>query len=422
MSDILLLLASVFFTSLFLLVVFNYHTRRVIERYILKPSYGVTDPLFSRSMSGILAADFSEGNKIQTLVDGEEIFSTMLEDIRKAQKSINLESFVYSSGLVSRQFIAALQERSRAGVAVHVLLDWMGSSELDQEHYDALREAGVKVVKYRKPHWYTLPRINNRSHRKILVIDGVIGFTGGVGIADQWLHGRDGHAPWRDTHYRLEGPIVAKMQAAFLENWLKSHARVLEGEHYFPELSPKGSVCCQVFTSSADGIEAIRLMYILSIACAKEHIRISNAYFVPDPALVHALVRAHHRGIRVEIIVPGDKTDQRLVREVSRASWKKLLQAGIHIYEYQPTMYHGKLFIVDNTWTSIGSANCNGRSFTLDDEMNINILDENFAKEQIALFMKDKERSKLVEYRQWKKRSIWKKAIGQCGRLLSGQF
>ena len=373
-------------------------------------------------MSGVLASDFSEGNKIQTLVDGEAIFSAMVEDIKKAQKSINLESFICSSGRVCLQFITALQERSRAGVAVHVLLDWMGSGALDQEHYDALREAGVKVVKYRKPHWYTLPRINNRSHRKILVIDGTIGFTGGVGIADQWLYGRNGYAPWRDTHYRIEGPIVAKMQAAFLENWLKSHARVLEGEHYFPLLTPRGSVQGQVFTSSADGVEAVRLMYLLSIACAKDHIRISNAYFVPDPALIHALVRAHHRGIHVEIIVPGEKTDQRFVREVSRVSWKKLLQAGIHIYEYEPTMHHGKLFIVDDAWVSIGSANCNGRSFTVDDEMNINVLNVDFARDQIALFEADRRYSKLVVYRQWKKRSLWKKETGQCGRLLSGQF
>lgn len=422
MGSFFLLFLSILFTALFLLVIFNYRTREVIARYILKPSYGIHDPLFLRSMAGVLSSSVIEGASIQTLIDGEQIFSSMLAEIKKAQRSINLESFVYSSGRVCDEFIAALQERAQAGIKVHVLLDWMGSSELDQKQYDAMKDAGIKIVKYRKPHWYTLPRINNRSHRKIMVVDGKVGFTGGVGIADEWLYGRRGGPPWHDYHYRIEGPIVAKMQAAFLQNWLKSHAKVLEGEAYFPELLPRGPLQTQVFTSSADGIEAVRLMYLLSIACAKEHIRIMNAYFVPDAAFVHCLVQAFRRGVKIEIIVPGEKTDQRIVREVSRSSWKKLLRAGIQIYEYQPSMHHGKVFIIDDAWVSIGSANCDGRSFAIDDEMNINILNPEFAAEQIALFEKDKTKSVLVDYRDWKKRRPWEKAIGNCGRLISGQF
>lgn len=421
-STILILFFAILITAMVLLVIFNYRTRAVIERYIVKPAYTVDTPLFLRSLQGILSAPSVTGNTVRTLVGGEEIFTAMIEDIRRARASINLESFICSSGRVCEEFIDALEERARAGVKVHILLDWMGSNELDQTHEERLKQSGIQVVKYRKPHWYTLPRLNNRSHRKILVIDGKVGFTGGIGIADQWLHGRNGLPPWRDFHYRLEGPVVANMQAAFLENWLKSHAKVLEGASYFPELPPQGTITAQAFTSSADGIEAVRLTYLLSIACAKQHIRILNAYFVPDRALVQALVRAFRRGVMIEIIVPGERTDQRFVREVSRSSWKKLLRSGIRIYEYQPTMHHGKLLIIDDSWVSIGSANCDSRSFGIDDEMNINIFDRAFAAEQISLFERDKAQSALVDYRAWKRRPFWQKCVGNCGRILSGQF
>ncbi len=423
METLLLLLGSVFLTTILLLVLFNIRTREAIERYFVKPTYTVGEEAFSRSMSGVLSADFCGGNSIQTLVDGEQIFSAMIEEIKKAQVSINLESFVCSSGRVCSSFTAALSERAKAGIPVHVILDWMGSTDLHDDHYRCMKEAGIHVIKYRKPHWYTLPRLNNRSHRKILVVDGKVGFTGGAGIADQWLHDMDGMLAWRDIHYRFEGPIVAKMQAAFMENWLKSHARVLEGEAYFPTLAQKGNVSGQLFTSSADGIEAVRLMFLLAIASAKKSIRILNAYFVPDVSLSRALIHAAtRRGVRVEIVVPGDKTDQRLLQEVSRSSWAKLLQAGVNIYEYQPTMHHGKIFIVDDEFVSIGSANCDGRSFRINDEMNVNVLDKTFAAEQVKVFEEDKKNSRLVTYKQWKRRPLWRKVIGHCGRVLQGQF
>lgn len=423
MGTLILLIMTVLATVLVLLVLFNIRTREAISRYFVRPTYGVRDPLFARSMVGILSADVSQGNAVKTLVGGEEIFPAMIEAMKRAQVSINLESFVCSSGRVCASFTDVLRERAQAGVKVQVILDWMGSSDLHDAHYEQMRAAGIHIIKYRKPHWYTLPRLNNRSHRKILVVDGMVGFTGGAGIADQWLHEVKGVPAWRDIHYRFEGPVVAKLQAAFMENWLKSHANVLEGEMYFPLLSAKGTVSAQVFTSSADGIEAVRLMYLLSIACAKNSIRILNAYFVPDISFSRALIHAAtRRGVKVEIIVPGKVTDQRLLQEVSRSSWGKLLQAGISIYEYQPTMHHGKIFIVDDAFVSVGSANCDGRSFRINDEMNVNILDEQFAAEQIALFENDKRYSHLVTYKQWKRRPVWRKVIGHLGRVLQGQF
>lgn len=422
MSAWINLAVTISITSIILVLLFNYRTRQVITRYRLRPNYAVGDAVFQRTMAGMLAAPFIDGNSIKTLVNGKEIFATMIEDIKRAKTSINLESFIFSSGKVSQEFIEALCERSQAGVKVNVLIDWIGSIDLRDEHGAQLKESGVRIVKYRKPHWYTLPRLNYRSHRKILVIDGRVGFTGGIGIADQWLYGRKGEPAWSDLHYRIEGPIVARMQAAFLDNWLKSHAKVLEGERYFPVLDSNGELTAQLFATSADGIEGVRLMYHASIAAAKKNVRIMNPYFVPDIGFIHTLINAAKRGVTVEVIVPGPYTDQRFLREVSRASWGKLLKAGVKIYEYQPAMQHAKLFIVDDVWVSIGSANCDGRSFAMNDEMNINILDHSFAQEQIALFEKDKQQSKPIVFHEWKKRAWWRKIIGNIGWLVEGQF
>lgn len=413
---------TIFFTALFLLVIFNYRTRQAVERYKIKAKYEVYDDVFFRSMEGVLAAPFLSGNKITTLNDGVEIFPEIIAAVKQATTSITIESFVCSSGVVCDELIDALKERAQAGVKVHVLIDWMGSKELRREQYKEMKMAGIQVVKYRKLHWYTLPRLNNRSHRKIIVIDGKIGFTGGAGIADQWMYPTETMPAWRDIHYRIEGPAVARLQSAFSENWLKSHTRVLEGERYFPKLEPVGDVRMQVFTSSADGIEAVRLMYLMSVACAKKSIRLLSAYFVPDRALTYALIHAKQRGVQIEIMIPGDRTDHHTLQEVTWSAIKRLLREGIPVYEYQPTMHHGKLFIVDDEWVSVGSANCNSRSFAINDEMNVNISHAAFAKEQIALFDNDKQHCRLITYETWKCRPAWRKGIGTIARLIQEQF
>ncbi len=418
-----LLAPVVLLTMLVLIAAFNYRSRKRIERYRLSPKCVLGDPQFCRSMTGILGDPFTEGNRIDTLQDGREIFPAMIEAILAAQRTITLESFVFSSGEVCSSIIAALKERAAAGVRVHVTLDWMGSLALKVRQYRDLKRAGIQVVVHRRLHWYNLMRLNNRSHRKILVIDGKVGFTGGVGIADQWLHARDGMPPWRDTHYCVQGPAVAKMQGVFLDNWLKGHARVLEGERYFPALEPVGDLKAQVFCSSpVDGPETVRLMYLFSMACAQRTIRILNAYFVPDRACIEAILRARRRGVDVQIIVPGKKTDQRFLRSVSRAGWRDLLRAGVKIYEYQPTMHHGKLFIVDDLFVSIGSANFDGRSFLLNDEMNVNVLDEGFAREQAASFERDKADSILMTWERWQARSLLDRMLGSIGQVILSQF
>jgi cardiolipin synthase len=243
-------------------------------------------------------------------------------------------------------------------VKVHILIDWVGSQKMDEALLKEMQNAGAEIYKYHPPRWYNINRLNNRTHRKILVTDGHVGFTGGVGIADEW----GGHAQdkdhWRDTHYRIEGPAVAQMQAAFVDNWLKVSGAVLHGDAYFPALKPAGEHYAQMFMSSQEGgAESMHLMYLLSIAAARKSIDLSMAYFVPDELASDALTAAIKRGVRVRIILPGQNTDTALVRSAGRATWGPFLQAGAQIHEFQPTMYHCKVLVVDGLWVSVGSTN-----------------------------------------------------------------
>jgi cardiolipin synthase len=288
------------------------------------------------------------------------------------------------------------------------MIDWVGSAQMDGELLKSMQDAGVAVVRYHPVRWYTLSKLNNRTHRKLLVVDGKVGFTGGVGIADKWLGNAQDPQHWRDSHFRLEGPAVGQMQAAFIDNWIKATGKVLHGPEYFPPLEGVGESYAQVFRSSPDeGAESVRLMYLLSIASARMTIDIANAYFVPDDLSLETLVAALRRGVKVRILTPGIHTDSEIVRQASRARWGRVLEEGAEIYEYQPTMYHCKVMIVDSLWTSVGSTNFDTRSFRLNDEANLNILDSVFAARQVRIFENDVKQSRQVTYQMWKDRP-WK--------------
>jgi cardiolipin synthase len=324
---------------------------------------------------------------------------------------------------VGRQFAEALAERARAGVKVHVLLDWVGARKLNASLIALMREAGVEVEKYNPLVLYNLARLNHRDHRKLLVVDGEVGFIGGAGLADIWLGNADGPNHWRDNMFRLEGPAVGQMQAAFMDNWMKTSSRVLHGHDYFPELGPAGEDYAQVFKSSPrEGTEEVRLMYLLSIAAAQKSIRLAASYFVPGALTTEELVEACRRGVKVEIILPGARTDSPIVRYASRSKWGPLLEAGVKIYEYQPTMYHCKMMIVDDVWVSVGSANFDNRSFRLNDEANLNVFSAQFAAEQVRIFEEDKQQSHEVSYQEWKKRSPLKKLLERLLAPLRSQL
>ena len=389
----------------------------------LEHRYGVGDPQFHRELGAMLGPATVPGNRIENLENGEQIFPAMLEAVRSAQRTINFETYIYWSGRVGKQFADVLSERARAGVKVNVLVDWVGSQKMDDALAEQMQAAGVEIQRYHPLHWYNLGRMNNRTHRKLLVVDGRIGFTGGVGIADQWAGSAQDPDHWRDSHYRLEGPAVAQMQAAFLDNWIKTTGKVLQGADYFPALEPRGEAIAQVFTSSpSGGGDSMQLMYLLSITAAEHTIDLSASYFVPDDLTRKALLAALGRGVRLRIIVPGKHIDELLVRQASRADWGELLQAGAQIHEYQPTMFHCKLMIVDSQLVSVGSTNFDNRSFRLNDEANLNIYDRGWAERLEDVFEADLARSRKITLEDWKHRPLQQKMVERFSALLSSQL
>lgn len=392
--------------------------RRKVEH-----KYAVADPQFLRTMGALLGPPLEAGNRAETLLNGDQIFPAMLSAIRAAKRTITFETYIYWSGKVGKEFADALSERARAGVRVHILIDWVGSQKMEEALLEQMRQSGVEIHKYHPLRWYTIDRINNRTHRKLLVVDGVVGFTGGVGIADEWSGNAQDPDHWRDTHYRLEGPAVAHMQAAFLDNWMKVSGAVLDSESYFPRIEPDGPHIAQMFQSSAaGGAESMHLMYLLSVAAATRSIDLAMAYFVPDEVALDALEAALRRGVKVRIIMPGPITDASLVRRASRSLWGSILQAGAELYEYQPTMYHCKVLVVDGLWVSVGSTNFDARSFRLNDEANLNIYDREFAQRQIADFENDLKRSRRVTYEEWASRPWTEKAWEKLWSLFRAQL
>ncbi|HEY6893361.1 MAG TPA: phospholipase D-like domain-containing protein, partial [Rhodanobacteraceae bacterium] len=360
-----------------------------IEHQVVR-LYSIEDPQFARAMGVLLGPPIDDGNRFEVLRNGDEIFPSMLSAIREAKTTISFESYIYWSGEVGKAFAEALGERARAGVRVHLLLDWLGSNKMDPAQIAEMERAGVEVRRFHQPRWYELQRFNNRTHRKLLIVDGRIGFTGGVGIADEWAGHAQDPAHWRDTHFRAEGPVVAQMQAVFMDNWVKVTGKVLHGADYFPALTRTGDSRGQVFSSSPEGgSESMRIMYLLAITAATRTIDLSSAYFLPDDLTLKTLVDAAKRGVRIRVITPGEHVDTETVRRASRARWGDLLQAGVKIFEYQPTMYHCKVMIVDGLLVSVGSTNFDNRSFSLNDEANLNLYDREFARQQIEIFRQD---------------------------------
>jgi cardiolipin synthase len=405
------------------LVVANLTTSEKKIEQEIEHLYPVSDPQFARCLGTLLGPAILPGNRVTALINGDQIFPAMLDAIRSASQTITFETFIYWSGSIGKEFAAALIERARAGVKVHLLLDWVGTGKMDDAVLLEMEKAGVGVVKYHPLRWYNLGRLNNRTHRKLLVVDGKVGFTGGVGIADNWLGNAEDPDHWRDSHFKVEGPAVAQIQAAFMDNWIEATARVEHGNAYFPELTSAGTQAAQMFKSStSEASESVRLMYLLSIASAEKSVRIANAYFVPDDLAVATMVAAQRRGVQVEIIVPGRHIDAKIVRRASRSRWEPLLEAGVAIYEYQPTMYHTKVMVVDDLMTSVGSTNFDSRSFRLNDEANLNVLDAEFAASQVRQFEEDRNRSTRLTLEQWRSRPWYQRGVEWLAGLLRLQL
>ncbi len=385
--------------------------------------YGVGDPAFERSLGQLLGPPLVDGNRVRALQNGDKIFPAMLAAIAGARRSVTLESFIYWQGHVAETFSQALCDRARAGVRVHVLLDGLGCNCIRGALIRQMRAAGVEIQIYNVVEFYDLDRINNRTHRKLLVVDGRIGFTGGVGIADNWSGHAQSRQHWRDMHFQVEGPVVAQMQSAFADNWMKMAAAVIHGDDYFPALDAVGTQRCHLFKSAPhEGSDSLRLMFLFSIAAARRTIHLANAYFLPDDLTVQTMVEALERGVKIDIMVPGAHIDKGYVRDASYARWGSLLEAGARFYEYAPTMMHSKLMVIDGQWTSVGSANFDNRSFRLNDEANLNVHDAAFGAEQVAVFEADKRRAREVTLAEWRDRSRPQKLLDGAAALLRSQL
>jgi cardiolipin synthase A/B len=377
------------------------------------------DPRFARSVGPLLGSSFIPGNRVEILRNGDAIFPSMLEAIRAARRTICFETFIYWSGEIGSAFADAFIERAKAGVKVYVLLDYVGSSRMSTELVDRMQEAGCRIERFHPPHLLHPSRINNRTHRKLLVVDGRVGFTGGVGISDKWRGQAQDPDHWRDTHFRITGPAITQMQAVFMVNWIKTVGRVETSEDFFPELEPEGTTAAQLFHSSPeDGRENVRLMFLIGIQSARKSICLTQAYFLPDKQCRRALIDAAARGVRVQVIAPGPLTDSAAVRWASRSTWGELLRGGVHIHEYQPTTLHTKCIVVDGTWCSVGSANFDPRSFRLNDEANLNLIDPVIAKSLGQHFEHDLTQSRRVTLESWCARSLGERILAWfCRRV-----
>lgn len=389
-------------------------------RQPIQADYKVGDDAFVRTMGNVLGPPLLEGNHVQLLQNGDEIFPAMLSAIRSAERTITFENFLFAEGAVSDEFAQALADRASAGVKVHFLQDAMGCNCLRGPAMRGLKSSGAQVEIFRFVHFTSL---NIRTHRKILVIDGKLGFIGGVGISDDWRGDGRTRGLWRDMHYQVQGPAVAQLQQAFIDNWLETRAELLHGDLYFPKLEKAGAHACQAFKSSAgEGSDSARLMLLVSIAAARKSIRIANAYFIPDDLCRRTLVEAIQRGVQVEIITPGPDIDAQTVRAVGKSRWQPLLEAGAHFYEYLPGRFHCKYILVDDCWASVGSANLDNRSLSLNEESNLNVLDPEWVKAHSRVFDEDKNFSREISLRDWHRRPIQEKVRGRVASLFRQQM
>lgn len=404
-------------SSLGLLALLLYTSSARILKNPIESAVSVDDPTFRDFAGPLLGAEFVKGNTIEPLFNGREIFPAMLAAIRSAQKSISLESYIWESGEISDQFCAALIERGRQGVKIHALVDGAGNLKLKLSDVDRMKAAGVEFVVYGREHWYkTKFNLNHRSHRKLLIVDGKIGFTGGVCIADKWLG--DGETPgfWRETQARITGPAVRQMQAVFATNWLQTTSRLLSGPDYFPETPPTGRAFAHCFMSGpGEHPENARLSYLLGIAAARKSIQLSHAYFVPDDLAIDMLLAARQRGVKIEVIVPF-QNDSRFGRAASRSRWDRLLEAGVEFHSYLPTLYHCKMMIVDDVFVTLGSVNFDNRSFSINDEVNISAIDPATARAFQKSFASDKAKSTPLTLAEFRARPFYVKCADRfCG-------
>ena len=362
---------------------------------------------FRRTVEGIIGVPATEGNGIVVLRNGDEIFPAMLDAVAKARRTIDLLTFVYWEGRIGREFAQALAERAKDGVRVRVLLDAWGARPIEKSLVAMMESAGATIRWFRPLHRFRPGQVNHRTHRKVMIVDEAIGFTGGVGIADEWLGNARNEREWRDTHFRLVGPAVDGLRAAFLDNWAETSADLFD-ERFdrFPDQPEAGSAVVQCVRGASEiGTSDVFTLFRALCQLAEHRIRIATAYFVPNDEILRRMTAAAQRGVEVDLLLPGPHADKRFVQLAAEAEYAALIDAGVNIWTFQPSMLHTKIMTVDGVLANVGSANLNARSTSLDEEINVVVMDRTLVSTLDAHFEEDLSRSERVQPHRWQQRS-----------------
>lgn len=388
------------------------------------PSESNDSDNFLHMLEALVDAKVNHNTQLTVLTNGPTFYEAELEAIQAAERSVNLEAYIFQKGEIAQRFVSALTERAQAGVAVNVVLDGVGSAGTRKSFFSDLKKAGGNVVRYNGIKWNKLPHFNNRTHRELVIIDGRTAFVGGAGVADHWFKDKPKHPRWRDTMVKVEGDAVPHLQATFAENWLESCGEVLFGPDYFlaQEAEREGDVLIVNSTPSGGGGTRARMLFQVLLASATKTIHITTPYFLPDRSVIDELVRAVcERNVEVVVLVPGKRSDHMLTRSSSRHVYGKLLKAGASIHEYEPSMIHAKILLIDGIWGVVGSTNFDNRSFGINDEVNLAARDAEFTQRLQGDFAKDLAHSRKVSYEEWKRRPVLERAPELLGWVLERQ-
>ena len=376
------------------------------------------------SMAALAHSTLQSGNLMQLLQNGDAFFPALLRDIAAARETVHIESFIWYDGKIARQIARALAAKAKQGVEVRVLVDASGGRQLDGEVLEMLEAAGVRVAHFHPLRISNLGRMNNRDHRKLMIIDGRIGYIGGFGIADEWLGNARHMKEYRDTGLRITGPVVNRLQGAFSENWIEETGEIPAGDKYFPKIPPSGPSTAHVAYTSPDGsVSSVQILYYLAIKAARREILIQNPYLLPDAQAIKALEEAVDRGVDVRIMVPSVKsTDSAIVQHASHHHFGTLLKRGVRIWEYDKTLLHQKVIVVDGVWSCVGSTNFDDRSFQLNDEASIGVLDAGIAAQLSQAFDADLRHARERKFDEWTKRGAWHKTVDGVAYLGRSQL
>jgi len=390
--------------------------------YALEPDFTTASDEFRITMAGMTGMPLIGGNRVDIYNNGDEFYPAMLEAIERARQSVTMEQHIFWNGETGQRFAQAFADKAQEGIPVKLLVDAVGSATLGEEILGTLQDGGCQLAWFHPIQWYTLDRANQRTHRKSLITDGRIAFTGGAGIADQWLGSAEDEHEWRDIQIRVEGPAVLAQQTGFAQNWLLTTGELLSGHEFFPVPEPAGNIEVQTILSSpSSGAGAAGTVYLIAVQCARDYLYIANPYFIPDSRIIAMLASARRRGVMVKLMVAGTHNDTWWARQNGLRLYEKLLEAGVEIYEFLPTMLHQKTMVVDGAWATVGTTNFDNRSFALSEETNVCFWQPELVEELRRIFVADLARCQRIELADWKRRGPWQRARERFASLIEDQ-